>query len=419
MRSPNEAIPYHPDTEARREVGDSSALSRYRWLLDYAPESPGIFVRGKEIRDLFLTEAFFAFLLALPPVAQALGVSSLQAVLLVATHFALVAGNSLLLRRRAQSRRWAFHLGWTINLLAGTGVACAIPVLGGNPNTMAWCIPILYAAMNGTLADTRPSRALLLVAGIGPLLTIPAFPWGDPWSIGGPLLAGGLSAGTYHYLAMRTAGVRRLRALHEEALEELHMQREEIARMNLARDLHDSVGSTLGLLSLHAELLERHQHDPAQVARLAALAREAARGGLDDLRGVLEAIAPEKGTLASLATALEGLASRAAPGVRVDVEVGAGGEREVPGAARLVLVRGFQEALRNAVIHGHARSVRVKLDGEEGVRMRVVDDGVGFRLDAVRKGRGLGGMRARTEEAGGRFEIEAKPGEGTRLTFSV
>lgn len=398
-----------------------ASLSKYRWLVDYVPDTPGVFVTGKQLRDLVLTDAFFALMLAFPPVAGAIGVSSAQAAGIVAIHFVAVSGNGLLLHRLAQRKEWAFHLGLLINVLAGVGCACAFPVLGGDPNTMAWCIPIVYASMNGTLgAETRPSRALLIAAALGPLLTIPAFDWrGDPWGIGGPALAAGLSAGAYHFLAMRTAAVRQLRLLHDETLKQLRAHQEELVRVHLARDLHDSVGSTLGLLSLHAALLERHRDEPDQVGRLAALAREAAQGGLDDLRGVLEAVAPETETLASLATSLEALASRAAPSIRVHVEVGSGEWVEVPGAARLVLVRGFQEALRNAVIHGKAETVRIQLDGDEGIRMTVTDDGVGFLPNSVRKGRGLAGMRTRTEEAGGLFELEASPGKGTRLLFSL
>ena len=52
----------------------------------------------------------------------------------------------------------------------------------------------------------------------------------------------------------------------------------------------------------------------------------------------------------------------------------------------------------------------------DGIAMTIVDDGVGFDVDAV-WGRGLGlvSMHERVEAIGGTFEIRSSPGEGTRL----
>ena len=57
------------------------------------------------------------------------------------------------------------------------------------------------------------------------------------------------------------------------------------------------------------------------------------------------------------------------------------------------------------------------------IRLEVVDDGVGFDLQAVRsEGRGSGGLRSiaeRTARLGGRLTHESQPGQGTRLTVEV
>lgn len=393
--------------------------ARYRWLVDYVPDLPGVFVRGKELLSLAVVESLFAFFLALPPVARALGLSSPQIVLLIAIHFFLVTAGSLFLRRAAQMHQAAFYAACLLNLLAGLGVGCAFPVLGGNPNTVAWILPVIYAAMNGGLPETRPSLFLLLAHTVAPLLTIPAFEVGaDPWAVGAPVLTAGLSAGTYHYVAMRTASWRELRGRYEEALLELGRQEEELARMRLAQDLHDSVGSTLSLLDLHAGLLERNSGDPQQVAEVASLTREAAREGLQDLRGVLEALAPQAETVEGIGQALRELARRLAPGVEIDVEILEGGANELPTKARLALVRIFQESLRNAVVHGGARSIRCTIEGGAWVSLRMQDDGAGFDPHSAPSGRGLPGMRTRITELGGTFLVESELGSGTLLHAS-
>ena len=57
------------------------------------------------------------------------------------------------------------------------------------------------------------------------------------------------------------------------------------------------------------------------------------------------------------------------------------------------------------------------------IRLEVVDDGVGFDLQAISaEGRGSGGLRSiaeRTARLGGRLIHESRPGEGTRLSVEV
>lgn len=76
-----------------------------------------------------------------------------------------------------------------------------------------------------------------------------------------------------------------------------------------------------------------------------------------------------------------------------------------------------QEALTNAARHAEAQRIQVQLQTTEaGVELTVRDDGQGFDLQKV-SGAGLGlvGMRERVELLGGRFEIDARPGAGTRV----
>ena len=83
-----------------------------------------------------------------------------------------------------------------------------------------------------------------------------------------------------------------------------------------------------------------------------------------------------------------------------------------------------QETLTNAHRHGRARNVRVRaVEDEDGVRLEVRDDGVGFDPEAVQRRKpgmplarfGLYGMRDRAQILGGSFEIDSVPDEGTTV----
>jgi two-component system sensor histidine kinase UhpB len=98
-------------------------------------------------------------------------------------------------------------------------------------------------------------------------------------------------------------------------------------------------------------------------------------------------------------------------------------ERPAP-ETEIALFRVAQEALNNVAKHARARRVEITLgrSGSEYV-MTVEDDGVGFNAaeDSVARQAGLGivTMRERTQALGGRLEVRAGRGDGTRLTVRV
>ncbi len=95
---------------------------------------------------------------------------------------------------------------------------------------------------------------------------------------------------------------------------------------------------------------------------------------------------------------------------------------------RLAFFRVYQEAVRNALRHGQAKHVWVRLYVEAGcVVLEVEDDGRGFEpparwVEFARRGHfGLLGMAERAEAVGARLEVVAEPGQGTlvRMTLSA
>src|SRR5262249_13593416 len=80
----------------------------------------------------------------------------------------------------------------------------------------------------------------------------------------------------------------------------------------------------------------------------------------------------------------------------------------------------FKEALNNAVKHAHATEVRISLALESNAFVLTVEDnGKGFYEDAIQEGTGIGNLRNRLSEIGGKVKIESKPGRGARVTFMV
>jgi signal transduction histidine kinase len=84
------------------------------------------------------------------------------------------------------------------------------------------------------------------------------------------------------------------------------------------------------------------------------------------------------------------------------------------------LYRIAQEAIHNAVKHGHAKNILVALsNAEANITLSIVDDGTGLMSDWAKKtGMGLRIMNYRARIIGGTFSIERAEPKGTQVICS-
>jgi signal transduction histidine kinase len=87
------------------------------------------------------------------------------------------------------------------------------------------------------------------------------------------------------------------------------------------------------------------------------------------------------------------------------------------------LLQAAREGTSNALRHGGATRVRLRLTRQAGIRVRlsIRDDGKGFVVteEALRKGGGLTNLRQRAEKLGGRLLVESRPGGPTEIHFEI
>lgn len=222
-----------------------------------------------------------------------------------------------------------------------------------------------------------------------------------------------------YFCAFLSELMRRLE--HEKARVRELAAREE--RSRLGREIHDGVAQTMFMLTLSLdacrELAARAEQPRLEekLSQLVPISRQAlweVRNAMYDKAALLEGDAPFSEAIARLVREFETVAA-----IPVELRV-EGQERTLPVACRVALYRILQEALANAFKHSQADSVRLTLRFEPGeIRLVVEDAGRGFDLATVRPGHGLGNMRTRVEEVGGRLELESAPGQGTRVQVEL
>ena len=219
--------------------------------------------------------------------------------------------------------------------------------------------------------------------------------------------------------------VRRLQHTFREMLARLEAERragtsaaleaQERERSRVALDLHDEVNQALTGLLLRLEAVRRKAPPELsdELAETAAVAGRAMEELLTLARQLRPTTLDDLGLRAALAGLVEEIGSRS--GIETAFE-SAGEFATLASDCQLVAYRVAQEALSNAVQHGEASHVHVRLlRAGEGLDLRVCDDGRGF--DAVHDPHGLGiaGMRERALLVGGRLDVDSEPGSGTKV----
>ena len=206
--------------------------------------------------------------------------------------------------------------------------------------------------------------------------------------------------------------VERRRELEQEILTIASEEQRRIAGY-----LHDDLGQRLTGLALGAKTLERQLPDDAR-QRAEELTQQATATSVA-LRNIVRGLYPSKMNRDELANALDALAAdtHARSGCRVNVD--ATGAPNLPNEAENVQIYGIvREAITNAVRHGHAKNIDIRLATSDGrIALSVIDDGGGFEETnrAESEGAGLQLLRYRADILRGSIAIESSVGSGVRV----
>jgi signal transduction histidine kinase len=183
----------------------------------------------------------------------------------------------------------------------------------------------------------------------------------------------------------------------------------------LARELHDTVSSTLTTMLIQMEQLKVREEDPSRRGGLCPTAevhaelesfQNATRQALHNVRKLVYHLRQDEFASApSFAHSLRGVLDRFAKRTGIACRLAAGEDwpGELGSEAAQNLLRIAQEALQNVHCHSAARSVEISLESIDAAAiMTIRDDGIGFDSAAANSGGfGLLGMRERAALLGG------------------
>ena len=195
----------------------------------------------------------------------------------------------------------------------------------------------------------------------------------------------------------------------------------------IARELHDHTGQALTSQIASLGAMEARTDDPVLRHQLAGL-REQVEQTLEEVHDLSVTLRPsvldDLGLTAALQRHCRGFATRR--GVEVNFACEGLDHSRLPAEVELTIYRIVQEALTNALRHGKAGCLSVRVVRvENGVSATIEDDGTGFdatdwRSRCADGGHlGLLGSEERVLLLRGRFRVISHAGRGTSVTAMI
>ncbi|SJM59224.1 Putative two-component system sensor kinase [Gulosibacter sp. 10] len=179
-------------------------------------------------------------------------------------------------------------------------------------------------------------------------------------------------------------------------------------REEIAREIHDVLGSRLSLLSIKAGAIEVREEEYPKIAGEIADIRWIASQSLDDLRSLLGVVKGESRPV-SLTELRRIVEESVVEGQPVGLSIYLNEAEQAPDRLARAVVRVVQEAITNARKHAPGQFLTLSVSGGpgEGIEILAVNPLPERAADAPGTGRGLEGMRERTRMVGGELQAGA------------
>ncbi|MCE5335519.1 MAG: histidine kinase, partial [Desulfobacteraceae bacterium] len=197
---------------------------------------------------------------------------------------------------------------------------------------------------------------------------------------------------------------------------------QEDERKRIARDMHDSIGSSLSAVKFCLECAANQSAEnsirPETLQQLSSAMEQAIEESRRIMTDLRPSILDDIGVIPTVnwfCRRYESIYSDISVEKKIDIE-----EEIIPEHLKITIFRIIQEAMNNSAKYSQARNVMLSLTfADDRIELGIEDDGIGFNPETVTRGDrssfGLTYMRERAELSGGSLEIVAAPGKGTLI----
>jgi signal transduction histidine kinase/ligand-binding sensor domain-containing protein len=212
--------------------------------------------------------------------------------------------------------------------------------------------------------------------------------------------------------AMVGYGMHRLRLNKILAVEKI--------RARVSRDLHDDMGSTLSTINILSSMAKSKLNtDPKKAGEYIGKIGDNSQRMMEAMDDIVWSIKPDNDTMERLIARMREFATSVLEAKDIRIKFRADealNELKPDMETRRDLFLLFKEAVNNAAKYSKATEVSIEIEGVgKKIKMRIIDNGIGFDVNKADSGNGLGNMQRRSKTLNGQLTINSLPGHGTTI----
>ncbi|MEP6711109.1 MAG: tetratricopeptide repeat protein [Ferruginibacter sp.] len=194
-------------------------------------------------------------------------------------------------------------------------------------------------------------------------------------------------------------------------------------RNNIARNLHDDIGSTLTSINILSKVaLQKTETNGVANTNMQKI-KDRSAAIMESMNDIVWAINPANDALDKIILRMKEFGAETLEPAGMQFIFTEEGELDdvklsLPQRNNLYLI--FKEALNNAVKYSEAKKVNILFKREPGnLILKITDDGKGFNAQQQYSGNGLKNMQSRADDMKAKIELRSIPGSGTLVYLFV
>ncbi|MCG8551107.1 MAG: ATP-binding protein [Desulfobacterales bacterium] len=182
----------------------------------------------------------------------------------------------------------------------------------------------------------------------------------------------------------------------------------------VGRQLNEEISQIVTGIKLHLAVLKNETTDNHTIGKISVYLDQIQA----EIKQILKKMQPVMLDEFGLTTTLEWFCDQIGNNTDIRLNVPADDDG-IPKRLHIPIFRIVQEAANNALYHGQPKHIAIQVNGDDDtVCLTITDNGRGFDLSKVKKGRGLTAMQVRCATERGDFSIASEPEKGCCITAS-
>jgi ligand-binding sensor domain-containing protein len=202
-------------------------------------------------------------------------------------------------------------------------------------------------------------------------------------------------------------------ALLRYRIDQLRKQQE--IRKEIGNDLHDDIGSVLNTLKIFTHLAKREPENKLHLDQIEESITQATTG-LRDMIWVLE---ESEDTIFELMERIRKFAFPVCVANQIELHVNIAADKKTKPLIKTEkrnLLLFAKETINNSIKYAQCKNITVSLaQNGNAIRLKIVDDGMGFDLQQITYGKGLKSIQLRALQINFKFAMVSSPGKGTSV----